>query len=487
VTGGVLRGARRSAREVPARTLGAAAAVVAAGVAVGVGLAEGFDRIGPVLAVLIVAVAAFVALVLRPKLTLGILAVTNLVFESDSEAFLSQADLFYAPIAEGAIEVSDILLLALLTGVLVDSVRRSRRLRGPGALGLPLVALVAAIVVGAVTGWFGDHEGAALFHGVRKLAYLVVLPVLVVNVLETKRDLHVALALFAGVVVYKCAEGLTSWLLGAGRTVEGTVLTFYSPPANLALLVFAIAVLAALLVRVRLPRLLWIVGPVAVAVLLLSFRRNFYLALVLCVILLILVVTGRQGRALLIPAIAAVVLALWLGFSALGATESNSPVLERVQSLSPTSIELRAYDRYRIDEQRNVLAEIERQPLTGLGLGVPWQARYPVAVALPGGQQYVHGTVLWYWLKLGILGVIAYFWLMLAAVRLGMRLWRNAADDLTRLAGLTLAIGLIGLMAAETSGAFLGVQARLTVLVGTALGWLVAADRLYRGTSTPRS
>lgn len=487
MTSSALRGATRTARDVRARTLGGAAAVLGLGVAAGAGLAVGFDRVGPLLAILIVAVAAFVCLVLRPKLALATLAVTNLVFEDDTEAFLSQSDFFYTALPGGAVQVSDLLLLALLTGVLLDSVRRSRRVRWPVALGLPLVALFAAIVLGTITGYFGDHDAAALYHGARKLAYLVLLPVLAVNVLETKRDLQLALALFTGVVVYKCAEGATSWLLGAGRSIEGTVLTFYSPAANLALLVFALAVLAAALVRMRLPPLLWLVGPVAVAVLLLSFRRNFYLALVLCVVLLVLVVTGRQGRALLIPATAAVVLALWLGFSALSATDTNSPVIERVQSLSPTRIELGAYDRYRIDERRNVAAEIARHPLTGLGLGVPWQARYPVAVALPGGQQYVHATVLWYWLKLGLLGVLAYFWLMLAAARLGMRVWRNAATDTTRLAGLALAIGLIGLMVAETTGAFLGVSARVTVLVGTALGWLVAADRLDRATHAPRS
>jgi O-antigen ligase len=486
VTGGVLRGAS-TARGVQTRTIGGAAAVLCLGAVVGAGLAEGFDRVGPILAILIGAVVVFAALVLRPKLALAALAVTNLVFEDDSEAFLSQSDFFYEPLAGGAVEVSDLMLLALLAGVLVDSVRRSRRLLWPAALGLPLAVLFAALVLGAVSGYFGDHDSAALYHGARKLAYLVLLPVLAVNVLRTKRDLQVALALFTGAVVYKCAEGATSWLLGAGRSIEGTVLTFYSPAANLALLVFVVAVLAAALVRVRLPPLLWLAGPVAVAVLLLSFRRNFYLALVLCVVLLVLVVTGRQGRALLIPATAAVVLALWLGFNALSATDTNSPVIERVQSLSPTRIELGAYDRYRIDEQRNVAAEIARHPLTGLGLGVPWQARYPVAVALPGGQQYVHTTVLWYWLKLGLLGVLAYFLLMLAAARLGLRVWRNAATDTTRLAGLVLAVGLIGLMVAETTGAFLGVSARVTVLVGTALGWLVAADRLDRATPAPRS
>jgi O-antigen ligase len=487
VTGGVLRRAPRPAWTVTGRTLAGAAGVLGAGLAGGAGLAVGLDRLGPLIAVAVLAVAVFVAFVLLPKLTLVTLAAAHLVLEDDSQAFLSQSDLFYAGIRGGAIGVSDLLVLALLLGVMLRWVRGSRRPRWPAALGLPLAALAAAILLGAITGWFGDHEARAYFHGIRKLAYLVLLPILAVNVLETKRDLRIALGVFAVLVVYKCGEGMTSWLLGAGRSIEGTVLTFYSPAANFALLVFVTAVLGAALLRVRLPPLLWLVGPLAVAVLLLSFRRNFYLALVLCVVLVVLVVSGRQGRALLIPATAAVALALWLGFNALAATDSNSPVLERVQSLSPTSIELNAYDRYRLDEQRNVTAELMRHPLTGLGVGVPWTARHPVAVALPGGQQYVHASILWFWLKLGLLGAITYLWLMLAAARLGLRVWRNSATATVRVAGLALGVGLIGLMVAETTGAFVGVSERVTVLVGTALGWLVAADRLDRAAPKHRS
>jgi O-antigen ligase len=486
VTGGVLRRAPRPASTAGGRTA-TGAAVLGAGLAGGTGLAVGLHRLGPLLAVVLLAIAAFVAFVLLPKLTLATLAAAHLAFEDDSEAFLSQSDLFYASIGGGAIGVSDLLLLALILGVVLRWVRGLRRPRWPAALGLPLAVLAAAILLGAVTGWFGDYDPRAHFHGVRKLAYLVLLPILVVNVLETKRDLQIALALFAGLVVYKCGEGMTSWLLGAGRSIEGTVLTFYSPAANFALLVFITAILGAALLRLRLPPLLWLVGPLAVAVLLLSFRRNFYLALVLCVVLVVLVVSGRQGRALLIPATAAVALALWLGFNALATSDSNSPVLERVQSLSPTSIEVNAYDRYRLDEQRNVAAELMRHPLTGLGLGVPWTARYPVAVALPDGQQYVHATFLWFWLKLGLLGAIAYLWLMLAAARLGLRVWRDSATPTIRVAGLALGVGLIGLMAAETTGAFVGISDRVTVLVGTALGWLVAANRLDRASPQLRS
>jgi hypothetical protein len=99
-------------------------------------------------------------------------------------------------------------------------------------------------------------------------------------------------------------------------------------------------------------------------------------------------------------------------------------------------------------------------------------------VAFAGGQNYTHALVLWYWLKLGLLGLAAYAWLTLAAVVTAYKLWRDAGDPRVRVAGLALAAGLVGLAVAETTGSFTGVESRLTMFVGATLGWLAAAQAL---------
>ena len=111
-------------------------------------------------------------------------------------------------------------------------------------------------------------------------------------------------------------------------------------------------------------------------------------------------------------------------------------------------------------------------------IGVPWTARYPLAQALPGGRQYTHVVVFWYWLKLGLLGVFAYLWIMVAGVRTGLRVWRTDLDPRIQGAGLGLAAALVGLAVAETTGSFTGVEPRETVLLAVMLGWLAAAQRL---------
>ena len=233
----------------------------------------------------------------------------------------------------------------------------------------------------------------------------------------------------------KTAFGGLAWVLGAGRVIEGTVLTYYAPLANLLLLAFVLGVLAARLRGAALPRFVLWLAPLALAVLILSFRRNFWIALVLGAVLVVLVAVGARGRLLLVPAGVLIVISLYFGLTALSASQSDSPVVQRAQSLTPSKVQGNAQDRYRLDEQRNVRAEIARHPVFGIGLGVPWTARYPLAQALPGGRQYTHVVLFWYWLKLGLLGVIAYLWTMAAAIGTGLRVWRTTTTAASRAPG----------------------------------------------------
>ena len=71
-------------------------------------------------------------------------------------------------------------------------------------------------------------------------------------------------------------------------------------------------------------------------------------------------------------------------------------------------MEKNAQDRYRLDELRNVTAEIRKEPITGLGLGGQWAAIHPLGIEHENGRGYTHVVALWWWMKLGILGLIAY-------------------------------------------------------------------------------
>jgi hypothetical protein len=453
-----------------ARSAGAAGALAALAVVCGVVLAALVERAGALGFVVPLALVAGLVLVLHPKATTALTLIAVVVLEADGEGFLG----FTAGVYDLAVQPHELLLATAVAGVLLRWVRTRRPLRTPGPFTFPLLLVAAALAAGTATGWFGGPDLLDLVNGARDIVVLLLLPFVVVNVIDGERDLHAGLALLVGLVAIKTALGAAGWALGEGRPIEGTVLTYYEPLPNLLLLTFVLGALAAALGRASLPGLVWVLAPLALAVLVLSFRRNFWIAIVVGVVIVLLVATGARGRALLIPAGAALALALWIGLTALSSSQSASPVIQRAQSLNPTRLQAVSDDRYRLDEQRNVRAELVEHPITGLGLGVPWAARDPLAEYFSGGRDYTHVTVLWWWLKLGVLGLIAYLWLMTTAVRSGVAVWRRAGDVRLRCAGLGAAAAVLGLVVAETTGSFTGVESRVTVFLGALFGWLAA-------------
>jgi O-antigen ligase len=169
---------------------------------------------------------------------------------------------------------------------------------------------------------------------------------------------------------------------------------------------------------------------------------------------------------------------VWL-LSSVHVQGSSSPLLERATSLSPSKISNNVEDRYRLDERANVTNEIEKHPITGIGVGVAWHAdARPLPIEHEGGRHYVHFAALWYWLNLGILGVLAYLGVLGGAAVMAWRLWRRGAEAVVRAFGLASLCGVAGLVAIETTASFTGVDTRFTVLFAAQLGMLALLSRV---------
>jgi O-antigen ligase len=153
-------------------------------------------------------------------------------------------------------------------------------------------------------------------------------------------------------------------------------------------------------------------------------------------------------------------------------------VVKRVESLAPSKLTTNVEDRYRLDERANVLAAIRAHPITGLGLGVPWPATArALSVEHENGREYVHFAALWYWLKLGILGLAAYIAILAGTAFLAWRVWRRSGEPLIRAFGLASLCGVAGLVAIETTASFTGIDARFTILLGAQIGVLALLDK----------
>jgi hypothetical protein len=177
-----------------------------------------------------------------------------------------------------------------------------------------------------------------------------------------------------------------------------------------------------------------------------------------------------------VPGLIVVALGGWFALSSGFVTDVNGPVEQRIESLDPGKVKKNDQDRYRLDERKNVIAELKDAPLTGLGLGVPWRARYPLSIENQGGRSYVHFAALYYWLKLGPLGVLAYAWLLITAVVTGVSVWRRHSDPLVRVAALAFGMSVVGLMIAELTATFVGADRRMATELGALLGLLAIAS-----------
>ena len=288
-----------------ARAPGAVLALGAAALAALLGgiLALLAAKAGPLALVLPGLLVASIALAFVPRATATIAVVAVAVLEADPAGFLGgYTARYYETLPALPVRPHEVLLGIAAAGVALERSRTRKPVATPGALTLPLLTLAVAAVCGVVVGRAADASAIDLLNGLRSVLTLALVPFLVVNLIETRRDLEWVLGAAVAVVAVKTAFGGFAWLIGAGRVIEGTVLTYYAPLANLLLMAYVLGVLAARLRGARLPRFVLWLAPFALAVLILSFRRNFWIALVLGAVLVVLVAVGARGRLLLVPA-----------------------------------------------------------------------------------------------------------------------------------------------------------------------------------------
>jgi O-antigen ligase len=454
---------RALSRETPGAALAIGAGIAALTLLASMKLGEA-GMLAPLVAVVAV------VLLTRPGLALGVFVTLIVVCENRAPGLLPWLAHFYDRLP-GGISLEELLFVLVVLAVALDLLHKQRPPRLPRLLVFPLAMVVLAAALGAATGYFRGAGPIDVVFGLRQLPYLVVLPVMVVTLVETRRDIHVVLAVAAALAILKAVLGLLAVGAGRGISVEGATITYYEPTANWLAMMLMLVTLAALLLHARVPTWVLVGSLLALASLALSFRRSFWVGAALGLMLVVVLGVSPAGRRLLVPTAALVALAVWavasVGF------QSQAPLVERAASLKPSKVQANAEDRYRFDERANVLAEIRRRPITGLGVAVPWSS---AARALPveheNGREYVHTAVLYWWLKLGLIGLIAFVAVMAAAGKLSWDVWRRHRDPLMRAVGLASLCGLVGLAVIETTGSFTGVDLRFTVMLGLMLGVL---------------
>jgi hypothetical protein len=424
------------------------------------------------------ALVVLAVVVLRPEFLLLAIFATTVLFElgkSGPGSLESLSSIYYQKVGKG-LTVMNVFFATLVVATVVAVYRRRGRLLLAGPLTVALMLLTAATIAGAVTAHFAGVSSKDIFEPIVTIAPLILLPIVVVNIAQGRDLLKAMLPLIAVLAGLKALVGLWLALSGHGELVDGHSATYIEPAANWLDLLVLLVLIAAALRRVRLPLWVWALAPLAVIELAFSYRRGFWLGALVGIVLVVLIASGSHGRRVLIPAVVLIAALGWLGLASLGSgSGGGSPVLKRLESLQPGKLTLNVQDRYRLDERRNVIANIEEHPVTGLGIAVPWVAPHPLSVQHRGDRTYTHIVALWYWLNLGLLGVIAYITLMFSAIGAAFLVWRRHASELVRCAALGLMATLSGSLVLETTGSFTGVDVRFTMVLGVILGLLASA------------
>jgi len=456
--------------------VGVAIAVSATGIVAGLFLAEAMSRYGALGAIAPAALAIGLVLLRYPAAAFGLLVAGAILVESEAQAFLPPVPAFY-DVVGAKMTPQDMLLFTGLAGVLLQFVVEGERPRFPDPLTAPLLLLAAAVTCGVIVGHSSHMVSIGeLFHRSLTSSYIILIPLLAVNALRSTRALKACLVVGGALAAYKGASGIYASFSGLGSAVESETISFLNPVPNLTMLIFVLGVVAALVRRIKVPGWMLVGAPIAFIALVVSYRRSFWIAGIITLVAVIIIASRHRGRAVL--AVGAIVLALGVaGAVAVGSSEGpqESPLVQRARTLSPGKFGSNRGDRYRVDERKNVLQNIREHPVTGIGLGVPWEVHYSLAET--HDRRYAHVAFLWFWLAFGPLGAIAYVFLLLSALWTAVRLWRRHPDPAIQVAAIAAFGGVLALAIVELTATFTSIEPRTSILLGGILGWLVAAWR----------
>jgi hypothetical protein len=446
---------------------------------------------GQAAAILLPAALVVLAIVaLRPWFLLLAIFSTTVLLElgkSGLGSLESLSSFYYHKVGNG-LTVMNLFFAVLVIAMVVAVYRRRGRFLLAGPLTVALMLVTAATITGAVVAHFAGIGSKAIFEPIVTIAPLILLPIVVVNIAQGRDLLKAMLPLIAVLAGVKALVGLWLALSGRGELVDGHSATYIEPAANWLNMLVLLVLIAAALRRVRLPLWVWAIAPLAVIELAFSYRRGFWLGALVGIVLVVLLASSSHGRRVLIPAVVLIAVLGWLGLASLGSgSGASNPVVKRLESLQPGKLTLNVQDRYRLDERRNVIANLQEHPVIGLGIAVPWVAPRPLSVQHQGDRTYTHMIVLWYWLNLGLLGLIAYVTLVVSAIGTAFLVWRRHASELVRCAALGLMATLVGSIVVETTGSFMGVDVRFTIVLGAILGLLITAYFETLGSLRPRT
>ncbi len=374
-----------------------------------------------------------------------------------------------------------LLLLTTLSWLAHGLMRQRLDFRG-GAFGRPMLLFLSALAFGLVHGLVSAADVNYSLWESRFLFSMVLSYVLAVNMIRTHAHVRTLLTLAFVCISLSAIEGLWRKFALIDQGLMGPMQElWYSHDGMvvwgmLVLLVVAQQVFGA-------PRWQRILGPAMMVITLLSMlaseRRAGLIAVMIALTLFILALMTIKRKAfflLAVPALIATAIYMPLFWNNTG---TLGQAARAVRSIREPDARDAASNAWRDLEAINVRATIQSSPLIGIGFGKPFLqvVTVPDISFFEFWNYESHHSILWIWMKMGAIGFILFFTLILGSIARAVWLARRLPQPELKVFAI-LALSTI-VMAVIFSYVDLGLTAnRLTMLLGVSIGGIAILDRL---------
>ena len=399
-------------------------------------------------------------------------------------AFTQNIPLFHSITQGSGVNLFEVLLgLILLTWVMKGALRGSLRLPH-SSLSRSVGALLLIVLVGFGVGL--SHGGSfrwAIWE-VRPWIYLGAMFWLSASLIQTRRALRAVLWTFVLGSGFKALQGLKIWFAARHLTPRPEAILAHEEAFFFGLFIFLTLGLWIFDQRGALRNTATALLPVVLLANLANSRRNAWAILALGLVAMIVIayralphrrrMLRRLGVVLLIGS-ALYFPAFWNNDSTAG-----QPARAIHSAIAPDPRDASS-DLYRTQEDANLLFNIRRSNDLGTGFGVPIDYALPIANIRNIDPMIVyipHNGVLYIWMRLGIVGELAFLMMIAAAILRAVQLTRVADKELALIGTFAVSAVIAYLVQGYNDMGF--TWFRIALGMGVVLGITEAALRIAR-------
>jgi len=452
-----------------------------------------------------------VALWRRPQLAPVVLMVTALLVEQNGAQIeptfaatntpgLGQLSLVatipitgHIPVFQGLgsmhVEPVDLLLLMVLLVYLVRTDAWGPRWWPRSPVASAMGILLGCVVLGLVVGQLHHGQLREALQEVRPMVYLASAYFLTSALIRSRQAFHTMLWAYVIAEAIKACQGLYVYLETRGWRPRPDAVLSHEEAYFFSIYLLMVAALWMFGVRGRLRKVATYLLPLIIFVDLVNNRRAAWLVLGGGIVALfavgIVALPQRRQKIIKVLVCLVVFIAVYLAAFWHSAGTLGQPATAVKSAFSPNPRDASS-DLYREQEAANLQYNIKHDALLGAGYGVPINYALPIVdlrKTVPTLDYIPHNDVLYILMRLGIVGSVAFWGLLAAAIAAGCRLARAPNREIAAVGALTVCMTVGYALDGATDVGFYFY--RIAFVTGCLLGLAEAGRHLIAMRATP--